>query len=45
MVSILRFNVTKQAGNKINWIADTDVSVTLCPKATVDCRDTCSVRH
>lgn len=35
MVSILRFNVTKQAGNKIDWIADTNVSVTLCPRATV----------
>lgn len=37
IVNILRFNVAKQAGNKINWIADTDVSVTLCPKATADC--------
>lgn len=37
MVSIVRLNVTKQARNKINWIADTDVSVTLCPKATADC--------
>lgn len=32
MVHIFKFNVMNQAGNKINWIADTDVSVTLCPK-------------
>lgn len=37
MVSIVRLNVTKQARNKINWIADIDASVTFCPKATADC--------
>lgn len=37
MVSIMRLDVMKQARNKINWLADTDVSVTLCPKATADC--------
>lgn len=36
MVSIMRLDVMKQARNKINWLADTDVSVTLCPKATAD---------
>lgn len=37
MVSIVRLSVTNWARNKINWIADTDVSLTLSPKATADC--------